>query len=69
MTPVVKEVGRTVLRMERKQLSVVDNKAMHEAGGDNKGIVINKQVNSGEITFTFLINGDAVLSVYCAFFP
>jgi hypothetical protein len=55
MTPVVKQVGHTVLRMERKKVTTV-NGPVHEAGGDHKGIVINKSLdsdNSGESELSF----------------
>ena len=45
MTPVVKQVGHTVLRMERKRVAEVSG-PVHEAGGDHKGIVISKSVDS-----------------------
>ncbi|KAI1280450.1 dTDP-glucose 4,6-dehydratase [Halotydeus destructor] len=51
MTPIVKEVGRTVLRMERKQVQV-DQNLMHEAGGVHKGIVINKKADDSDSTET-----------------
>ena len=44
MTPVIKQVGHTVLRMERKKVTEVSG-PVHEAGGDHKGIIINKSVD------------------------
>lgn len=45
MTPVVKEIGRTVLRIERKQLAADKNQSFTA----QTGMVINKQAaNSGE---------------------
>lgn len=47
MTPVVKQVGHTVLRMERKKVAQVVG-PVHEAGGAHKGIVISKSIDEEE---------------------
>ncbi|RWS06121.1 uncharacterized protein B4U79_04925 [Dinothrombium tinctorium] len=52
MSPVKRDIGHTVLRLERIAVSQLDNqRVMHEAGGDHKGIVINKEAIS-----MFLVN-------------
>jgi len=47
MTPIVKQVGHTVLRMERKKVTQVVG-PVHEAGGAHKGIVISKSIDEEE---------------------
>lgn len=54
MTPKCKTANSTTLVIERKRQEVAVNKDqqdVHVAGGDHKGIVINKQM-TGEMKFS-----------------
>ena len=49
MTPKKKTAHSTSLSMERKRIGGVERKtSLHVAGGEHKGIVINKEVEEGE---------------------
>ncbi|XP_076332890.1 uncharacterized protein LOC143237481 isoform X2 [Tachypleus tridentatus] len=49
MTPTRRGYGHTTIKMERVQQSDVNNSSVvHIAGGDHKGIVINKEASIGE---------------------
>ncbi|RWS30789.1 uncharacterized protein B4U80_03213 [Leptotrombidium deliense] len=51
MTPLKREVGLNVLLLERVDVSQMDsNRVIHEAGGNHKGIVINKQAANCVLT-------------------
>ncbi|XP_022256095.1 uncharacterized protein LOC106471771 [Limulus polyphemus] len=47
MTPTRRGYGHTTIKMERVQQTDVNN-VVHIAGGDHKGIVINKEASTGE---------------------
>ncbi|XP_067143243.1 uncharacterized protein [Centruroides vittatus] len=50
MTPSKKSHGHTTIRMERVKPTEMDNSSvMHVAGGDHKGIIINKEAVSGDM--------------------
>lgn len=57
MTPKCKTVNSTTLIIERQAMGVPsenDNKSdVHIAGGDHKGIVINKQASTGMLFIVF----------------
>ena len=48
MTPKKKTAHSTSLSMERKRIGVERKTSLHVAGGEHKGIVINKEVEEGE---------------------
>ena len=48
MTPKKKTAHSTSLSMERKRMGVDRKTSLHVAGGEHKGIVINKEVEEGE---------------------
>ena len=48
MTPKKKTAQSTSLSMERKRIGVERKTSLHVAGGEHKGIVINKEVEEGE---------------------
>lgn len=58
MTPKCKTANSTTLIIERQELEPPsengDEKNVHIAGGDHKGIVINKQAANGSLIFRFL---------------
>lgn len=49
MTPKAKTATSTVLLIERKKVQKTTNDKVHVAGGDHTGIVINKEVVTGEL--------------------
>lgn len=52
MTPKAKTATSTVLLIERKKVQKTNNDKVHVAGGDHTGIVINKEVVTGEFKQT-----------------
>ena len=51
MTPKCKTANSTTLAIERRALPIeadADKTKVHVAGGDHRGIVINKEVTKGE---------------------
>ena len=48
MTPKKKTAHSTSLSMERKRIGVERKTSLHVAGGEHRGIVINKEVEEGE---------------------
>lgn len=69
LTPVGKGEDYSILRLDRKAKQVpLDKRTLHVAGGQNKGLVVNKQLSEEEIEFgipdsqlefkVYLVNSD-----------
>lgn len=55
MTPMKKDTGHTVLRMERlKKADLGGGGAIHVAGGNHQGIIINKHVTPSKCFYFIL---------------
>lgn len=71
MTPKCKTASSTTLIIERKSKVTLSNDGLtHVAGGDHKGIVINKTAQSGkykEYNLTFFLHLKSVYYIQLAF--